>query len=1588
MSIDFGWTRPVPELVKLVEAEREARLASYAVIPRDIDEHAGIEARLREGGYRDRQIVEVVQNGVDAARQAPGGGRVKVLLTDSALYVANNGSPLSRGGVESLLHSHLSDKRDDAIGRFGLGFKSLLGISREIAILSQSVSLLFNEGRAREAIGGRVSLRDGQRVPVTRLAWQVDGAEEVRRDPTARALAAWAVTIVRARLTDATARQRLARALVEFPKEFVLFAGGTLALELDAHDAASRRFTATPEGDRISLSEGETASTWRVIARTVKVVDEEAREDAGELHARDQYTLTWAVPDEGRERGRFWAWFPLQEVAPVPGVLNAPWKTNDDRSNVLRGAFNDALMGEMAKMIVESLPSLSTETDPAASIDYLPRRDVGSDAASRLAEAIWQRAARVPLVPDGNGTLRVAKIVRLHPEVSVQAAEAWLRLATEHRAEFVHPSAFKRERIRRVRELIAAPGTELPATTLGTWLELAAKPTLERVKGVLALVEELNQGKLSAADRATLRTAKIVLSATGQLAAASVTCHAPTGALPEGFFPAHPELMSENASRRVLVEILGIQEVSPDQWVSALARQFEEMFRSPYAWHQARKPSPEEWDRMWAAIRRAPRPAALRFLADRKLENPIRVRCVDGKWEVPWLVLRAGTIVNQDEAAHRENAPWVLDASFHREDETILVALHVRDVPTSNRHVSWLSETPPWQTYAANALSSYRKKLTREQRPQEHLLGLLSPESVPTPLVLLAKGSAPVRARAAQWVLDRIDTDLIPGEFGHESRRDAYPRVAVAHPMAELLEGHGLVEVKGRYLRIGDLLPFLDRKWIGALLGEALACRLRRVENGFPPECEAEPDGVTSLWADAFALMLDPAFGERDRWDLYDTAAALGHVPARVRAGGRELAIAEALVAEAHTFGGSSPPPDLPILVLGPAACAAFVARGAKGVDALAPPVFVPVEDALSPQEFEPLLGRLLSPSAPAGARIQRVTGLHRTLGEHVARMDTHCVGALLLVDVERLEARELASRGGAFACVCQAMEQVGWLSVSARDAKARYLSDDTPRRRAAVAAAGPRLSSRLLQAVGKRVATLKAALQPEVILLLNDRGASDLQVASVVLNSHGPNTLRELASALEQQGLQPPARWGTPAAAAFAESIGFPPAFGGSTEFRRDPVVDVEGPVPLGPLHDFQEEVRDELLPILAGEGRRRALVNLPTGAGKTRVAVQTLVQALCDGVIASPVLWVAQSDELCEQAVSCFREVWANFGAPRKPLRISRLWGGISRTLDGRPDPHVVVASIQTLINRFDTEGARWLAGAGAVVIDEAHHAVAKSYTALLRWLDRADRKDEPPIIGLTATAFRGFNELETDRLAKRFDGRLVPARQNPEALLLLLQDRGVLARVRFRPLESRVRVDFTEEELAHIERFSDIPDSALERLARNTDRNGLITRAVLDTPATTRILVFALSVRHARMLAADLTIRGRTAASIDAGTAPGTRRHLISAFRDGSIPVLVNYGVLTTGFDAPMTDIILIARPTFSPNLYQQMIGRGLRGKENGGKEVCDLVSIEDNFGRFGLRLAFHHFREMFNRSARAESASIGPGEGTDRAASSAD
>ena len=157
--------------------------------------------------------------------------------------------------------------------------------------------------------------------------------------------------------------------------------------------------------------------------------------------------------------------------------------------------------------------------------------------------------------------------------------------------------------------------------------------------------------------------------------------------------------------------------------------------------------------------------------------------------------------------------------------------------------------------------------------------------------------------------------------------------------------------------------------------------------------------------------------------------------------------------------------------------------------------------------------------------------------------------------------------------------------------------------------------------------------------------------------------------------------------------------------------------------------------------------------------------------------------------------------------------------------------------------------------------------------------------------------------------------------------LQRIGILSQVDHEFLPgSDIRL--SAEELKRLKEFRRLPDAARRRLAADAGRNRTLLESILPSTTTGRYPVRCL--RRARQYhGRTLVTCGYSGGGHLGRNGKGVRRHYIDRFRRGRVRVLTNYNVLAAGFDTPRVRAVYIARPTYAPNRYQQMIGRGLRG-----------------------------------------------------------
>jgi len=184
-----------------------------------VDEDSGQEMNLAHGGYGKRQLLELVQNGADAILATPG-GRIHVILTAEHLYCANEGDAIDEEGIRALLHAHISNKRGVEIGRFGLGFKSVLGITDRPEFYCRQVSFGFDGAWSKTEISGVAPGR--KRYPSLRLARLIDPQKAAVEDEVLSDLMTFATTVVRVPRTVGSS-EWLSRDIEQFDPAFMLF---------------------------------------------------------------------------------------------------------------------------------------------------------------------------------------------------------------------------------------------------------------------------------------------------------------------------------------------------------------------------------------------------------------------------------------------------------------------------------------------------------------------------------------------------------------------------------------------------------------------------------------------------------------------------------------------------------------------------------------------------------------------------------------------------------------------------------------------------------------------------------------------------------------------------------------------------------------------------------------------------------------------------------------------------------------------------------------------------------------------------------------------------------------------------------------------------------------------------------------------------------------------------------------------------------------------------------------------------------------------------------------------------------------------
>jgi len=406
---------------------------------------------------------------------------------------------------------------------------------------------------------------------------------------------------------------------------------------------------------------------------------------------------------------------------------------------------------------------------------------------------------------------------------------------------------------------------------------------------------------------------------------------------------------------------------------------------------------------------------------------------------------------------------------------------------------------------------------------------------------------------------------------------------------------------------------------------------------------------------------------------------------------------------------------------------------------------------------------------------------------------------------------------------------------------------------------------------------------------------------------------------------------------------------------------------------YHYQVKLANEIKVKLLDSNKTAGMLVLPTGGGKTRVAVTTaLDKAMKDGY---KILWIAHRHMLIEQAEQTFYEFSKLSGKELSIKLISGKHGSI-KSLD-KNDDVVIISNMSMGIHEKDEEGndydglvrqtlkevlftkeQKWL-----IIVDEAHHSLAKSYKQWIGittknkngWLRRY-RKENIKILGLTATPnfisqndVTKYDENRTKELSSIYDDNLIATISTQK----LIED-GILSLPNFITIDTDVKLD-ADELLGKVKNikgsltYKILENELNEEIAKHEGRNQLIVNTYLNGTKNidftkNATLIFASNILNAITLKEAFKRVGVTADVIYSNKS--NNDEVIEDFRNHKIKVLINVEILTEGSDIPEIQNVFISKITGSKILYRQMVGRALRGLDSGGTKTANIVTFRDN------------------------------------------
>ena len=362
--------------------------------------------------------------------------------------------------------------------------------------------------------------------------------------------------------------------------------------------------------------------------------------------------------------------------------------------------------------------------------------------------------------------------------------------------------------------------------------------------------------------------------------------------------------------------------------------------------------------------------------------------------------------------------------------------------------------------------------------------------------------------------------------------------------------------------------------------------------------------------------------------------------------------------------------------------------------------------------------------------------------------------------------------------------------------------------------------------------------------------------------------------------------------------------------------------------LRNYQRSAVDAIPGYFMSGKTGNPLIVAPTGSGKS-VIIAKFMEESCQMYPQLRILMLSHRKELLQQNFTKLIQLW-----PDAPAGVYS--AGLNSRQVGR---NITVAGIASIYKKAHLLG--WI---DLILIDECHLVPGGDrtegegmYLKLIADLKKINRRLK--VIGFTATPFRMASGMLTE------GGGIFTDIAYEIEIAPLVREGHLM------PLISKVPLTQADLSNVHV-RGGEFVAAEAEK-ALDDER---LTQAAIDEMEKylsdrKSWIVFTQGVAHAHHVCAALNARGHQAEVVTGDTPDMFRAQSLNRFKSGALKVLVNCDVLTTGFDAPRTDAIILLRATQSTGLYIQICGRGMRPSPETGKMNCIVLDFAGNIGRHG-------------------------------------